>query len=112
FVFKDLAQAECETLQSDPRNLLRERREAARIAYEHREKETLEGKGTLAFTLDAAKRLLESDLALAENDSLRAALLERYWERLARIEGSTRQLFDWGLVPVQDLEECWVQRLD
>jgi hypothetical protein len=109
---KALAKARYAASTSDLQQLARERRDAARIVYQAREKEFENGRGTLRFLLDWSQRLLDSELALAHDRSERLAALERHWERAIRTELANKDRFDRGRIAIQDYLETKFARLD
>jgi hypothetical protein len=109
---KALAKARYTTSTSDLPQLARERRDAARIVYQAREKEFENGRGTLRFLLDWSQRLLDSELALAPDRPERLAALERRWERAIRTEVASKDRFDRGRFAIQDYLDTMYARLD
>jgi hypothetical protein len=109
---KALAKARYAASTFDLQQLARERRDAARIVCQAREKEFENGRGTLNFLLDSSQRLLDSELALAHDHSERLAALERCWERAIRIERANKERFDGGQIAIQDYLESKYVRLD
>jgi hypothetical protein len=95
---KALARAKFEAWHAEPRALLRSRRDALQVEVREREKEFFEGRGTLTFFLGAARRLLEAELAFAENDAALIAARRSYWQRLKMIVDISKGFYDSGRV--------------
>src|SRR5262249_48948840 len=74
----------------------------ARYTAAGRFKEFLAGRGTLEFVIGSRYRLLDSELALAVNDTDRVATYERLWEIADVVEGINKARQAAGRIAIQD----------
>jgi len=93
---KALARAKFEAWHSEPRALLRSRLETVQVEAREREKEFVAGRGTLTFCLGAARRLLEAELAVAEDDAGGLAARRRYWDSVRWIADVSKSFYEEG----------------
>lgn len=99
---KELAKARFEAVRVDPRELQRAMLETSRGEFEARAKQFHAGRGTLAFFLEAALRLLNSELALARSPAAKLAILERHWAEMRWAERLMHARYDAGRVSIRD----------
>jgi hypothetical protein len=106
------ADVKLEATRSDPTELRKEMRDLAEPAWDSRMKEFLAGRGTLNVLLTASRRRLESELALARNDTARRAALEEYLDVTRTIEEQNRLRMEAGRIPRGDYLESHYARLE
>lgn len=112
-IAKSVAKERDAALRADPKALAREQLEVAREAVEARYKEHLAGRGrSLDLVLQSGQRLLQVELALAQNDQERLACFERMWKLAFAVELVNKARFDAGRVPIQDLSEAKFARIE
>jgi hypothetical protein len=109
---RTLARLRFEATESDVRQLTRARLEPLRSAYEAREREFICGRGTLEFDIEAARRYVRAEFALAEREASRRDVLERHWRRLYQIDMTVNARYEAGRIPVQDRELARYCRLE
>jgi hypothetical protein len=109
---RERGRALAELRRADPRELRRQRRDAARREVEARFTEFRVGRGTLDGNLDALARRAEAELALAETPAERLAALARLWEATRAGETISQARYEAGRIAVQDLAETRVARLN
>lgn len=107
-----IAKAKFEAYRSDPRQLQKAKVNTARFALESRYKEFAAGRGTLDFLIRIALLLLESELAVCDNETDRIVALERHWTMMHQIEIINQARFEAGRIPVQDFAETKYFRLE
>jgi hypothetical protein len=108
---RDLARAQFEAVSTDPKALAHAKLDTARIAFEARVKEFLQGRGTLDFVLEASVRGIESELAQSDNLADRLAALERNWTQKKIGEIIAQERFESGRIPVQEYAGTVYERL-
>jgi hypothetical protein len=106
------ADAKLEASRSDAMELRKEMRDLAERAWDSRMKEFLEGRGTMNVLLTASHRRLESELALARNDTARQAALEQYLDVTRTIEERNRLRMEAGRIPRGHYLESHYARLE
>ncbi len=109
---KALARARTEVGRTDLNDLLRLRLEAARDGYRLRMGEYLEGKTVLDSLLDWLPRMLDSELALAANQTAREAAHVRHWKRSWQIEAVNLRKFEAGKATIVESMQSRYARLD
>jgi hypothetical protein len=109
---KALARAQFAAVHADPKELARAQLEVARLLYAAREREFLEGRGTLNFLLDASRKLLQAERAADPGAAGQAAALARHSARCGRIEAVEKERYDAGRVSLQDYLETRYARLE
>jgi hypothetical protein len=109
---KFIAKAKVEAYHSNPKELAKERLEAALFEHESRIKEFLAGRGTLEFVIGSSLRRLDAELALCESEADRIAAMEDHWLRMKLVEQVNKARFDAGRIPIQDFMQSRYFRLD
>jgi hypothetical protein len=109
---RDFAEAKRAAERADVRDLLREKRSAARQAFRCRWEEFAAGRGTLDLVEEQARRVLDAELALDDRPAARAAAWQRYWAWTWLVETVDEARFEAGRVPVRDLMASRYLRLD
>lgn len=104
---KERARGKFESLRSDPRQLLQAKGDTVRNEIEAIFKEFLAGRGTLSLTISPSRRLLQSELESAENDSARLAAYERYCHNAQEDAAINKARFEAARIPIQD--HAWSQ---
>lgn len=102
---KLVARAKQKTFEADLRQLAQQQFLASQIQYDAREREFFRGRGTLDFIIESAERLVETELALLDNERARLEALGRHWARLKAIEMVNRKRFIDARIPIQDYEQ-------
>lgn len=74
----------------------------SRHSADNRFKEFLAGRGTLEWVVDSHYRVLESELAVAANDSERVAAVERLWVVFHTVEEVNEARSLAGRIPISD----------
>jgi hypothetical protein len=96
FDAKAFAQARAELARADLDDLLRQRLETAREGYGEDWESFLASKETLDMLMGWSRRLLESELALADGPAGRETALARHWKRAWQSEEVIRGRFQKG----------------
>jgi hypothetical protein len=99
-------------LKAKLKELAQTKRDTAAQEFDARMKLFLAGRGTLDFLLQSARRLLDSELALADNQADRCTQYRAHWERMKEIEQTMQERFDAGRVPIEDVLSPRYWRLD
>jgi hypothetical protein len=99
---RDLARARFEAAHADPRELARQKVEAARTGYQVAWQEFLAGRGALDVLVDWSRRLLEAERAAAPTPAARAAAFERQWEGAFLLEQVQEARYAAGRSPEAD----------
>jgi hypothetical protein len=93
-------------------DLARQRLQAAREQENARAQEYLAGRGTLDILLQAARQVLEAELALCDRPVDRAAAWERYWTRAKIFELVNEERWKRGRLSLADYMQSRYIRLD
>jgi hypothetical protein len=109
---KETAKGMRDALGADPDVVGGARLQAVRLEWEAGEQQFLAGRPALDFLLDSSNRLLDAELALREKAPHRLAALERYWERLWKIEVVNRLGYEANRVAIPDYTQSRHARLD
>jgi hypothetical protein len=114
---KALAKAQFEAGQADLRDLARARRDAIRTSlwvrsekYQGSRDATLELE--LELELEAARQLLEAELALHDDPAERLETFQRYWEYARQTENTMAAKYEVGRVGLADYAQARFARLD
>jgi hypothetical protein len=108
---KEVAKGQLEAPQADLGKLRRARVETLQQFFNAREEEVLAGRRTVDILLKAARRLLDAELAVADNPTDRVAALKRNWQfaRLAVLLATAK--YRAGVGGIGDLAETHYHRL-
>jgi hypothetical protein len=109
---KPLAESRFEVNGAKLEELAKAKLEAAQIIFQEREKEFLQGRGTLDFLLEAALRLLQEELAASNTELGRQAALESYCARAQLCVDINKERFHSARIPIQDLADTKYRLLE
>jgi hypothetical protein len=107
FDAKALAQARAAVARANLDDLLRQRLEIAREGYHADWEFFLARKETLDVPMGWSRRLLDSELALADGPAGREAALARHWKRAWQAEGVIQRRYDSGRESIASL--MWIR---
>jgi hypothetical protein len=99
--------------RADLRALAVERRDVARSGYRERMEKYRAGTqgGTLDLRLEAARQLLEAELAVRDDPAERLAAIERYWGQMSMAEDIVRRQYEVGRVSLAEYTRTRYNRL-
>ncbi len=112
FDAKAMARARAEVGRAALDDLLCQQLETARTTYHTRKEEFLAGTGMQDTLLEWSRRLLESELALADGPAGHEAALARHWMRAWQSEAVTRDLSERGRKATAEVMAARYVRLD
>jgi len=108
---KPRAKAEWQVKQADIQELMNGRARAAWLAFQgHLKDFVTSGRGTFPL-LEAVAKLRAAELALADNERERLAILERAWRGLRLMDDTMHERYDQGRVNYKDWLDCRHARL-
>jgi hypothetical protein len=109
----ELARSAFEAGHADLRELARARRDAIRTSLQVRSgKYRVSRDGTLDLDLEAARQLLEAELAVHDDPAERLETFQRYWEYTRRTENTMYAKYRVGRVGLADYAQARYARLD
>jgi hypothetical protein len=109
---KELARVKLQAAEASPRKVAETLLEIANWDFAMRMGPVRAGRGNLVFTEAAARRVLESQLALSDNKADQIAAFERYWLSMKSMEDMIQSRFEVGRVPIEDVFYCKYFRLE
>ena len=98
------AQAKFKASRIKPEQQERTKLQVVRQEYDDREHEFLTGWGGWGLQ-NAARRLMDSEIALTATEANQKAIRERYWARLKQMEIIYKARYEQGQVPIQTYAE-------
>jgi hypothetical protein len=108
----DMAKERFEASQRKPEQIARARLEAACSLYDSQLHDWSAGKLTVLRLYDAAERALAATIALNPDAPTQLAAMEQHWLHQRVAERSNGLQFETGRIPIQDLAQSKIHRIN